>query len=72
MCHVLHGLKTIISILYTIIPQQRLEIVLRREAGVAQIPVDFPPVLDATVKEQPQIIRDDERHNVRLQALPKQ
>ncbi len=58
--------------IYPIISQHHLEIVLCRQAGVAQIAVDFAPILDAAVIEQAQILSNDERHNSRLKALPKQ
>ena len=57
---------------YPKIPQHHLKVILRCEASVAQITVDFTPVLDASVIEQAQILRDDKWNDARLQTLPKQ
>jgi len=61
-----------VSIFNPIILQQNLKAILRREASIAQITIDFAPVLDASVIKQAQILRDDEWNYVRLKALPKQ
>ena len=57
-------------ILNLIILQQRLEVVLRGEARVAQVAVDVSPILDATIVEKPQVLGDGERYHACLEALP--
>ena len=73
-CHFQHSKNAnYCLIINAIIIQQPLEIILRRKASVAQIPVGFAPVLDASVIEQPQILRDDEWHHARLHLhLPRE
>ena len=50
----------------------RLEAVLGGEAGVHEVAFDLVPFFDAAVVEQFQIILDDERDNIMLQALLKE
>ena len=57
---------------YPKILKQFFEAILRCEASIAQITIDFAPVLDASVIEQAQVLRDDKRNYTRLKALPKQ
>lgn len=52
--------------------QQRLIVVLCGEAGIAEIAVGLPPVLDAAIVEQSQVYCDDKRHLSALQILPEE
>ncbi len=61
-----------VSMFNPIIPQHYFKVILRREACIAQIAIDFAPILDASVIEQAQVLRDDKRNYTRLKALPKQ
>ena len=61
-----------VSIFNPIILQQNFKAILRREASIAQIAIDFAPVLDTSIIEQAQILRDDKRNDARLKSLPKQ
>ena len=51
--------------------QQCLEIILSCQTSVSKITVDMPPILQSTIIKQAQVLTDDKRDDVVLQALPK-
>ena len=66
------GYEGFVLVFHLKVVQQRLVMVLCGEAGVAEIAVGLPPVLNAAIVEQPQVFCDDERRNTALQTLPEE
>ena len=53
------------------ISKHPFELILRRQAGVAEVAVQVSPVLEPAIVEQMQVLGDDEGDYTALQTLPK-